>query len=280
MKQRCPLGAFLLGCLLFASCSSPKFTNPMTWEEYMDLRLQGPYVLEMEEGSGALLYYGVIHTMTVDDPQLADIEQRWKAFRPTLAFLEGGNWPLEKSREEAIRRGGEQGLLRFLAERDRVRSYNIDPSGEAQLRHLLKYFPGAQVKVYYILLHTVLMRTREQGPPNINLVNKILRDLAPGTWGYNGPPWKIKQFEEYIYKYLPEVKDWRNITPSIFFSSEPNNFVAAEHRTLNRYRDEVMFKKIVRAVKKGKRVFALVGRAHVVMQEQSLRKELQPTPAD
>jgi hypothetical protein len=252
----------------------------MTWEEYMQLRLQGPYILEMEEGSGALLYYGVIHTKRADDPQLADIERRWKEFQPTLAFLEGGNWPPEKTREEAIRRGGEQGLLRYLAERDKVRTQNIDPPSEAQLRYLLKYYQGAQVKVYYILLHTVLMRTREQGPPNISLVNKILNDLAPGTWGYNGPPRRIKQFEDYIQKYLPEVEDWRNITPSIFFSTEPNNFVAAMHRTLNGYRDEVMFKNIVRAVSKGKRVFALVGRAHVVMQEQSLRKELQPKPAD
>jgi hypothetical protein len=272
--------AVLLAGIFFPACSAPKFTNLMTWEEYLDLRLQGPYVLEMGHDEGALLYYGVIHATTVDDPQLADIERRWEEFKPTLAFSEGGDWPLEKTREEAIRRGGEQGLLRYLAERDGVRTQNIDPASDAQLRHLLKYYPGAQVKVYYILLHTVLMRTREQEPPNINLVNKILRDLSQGTWGYSGPPRKLKQFEEYIDKYLPKVEDWRNITPSIFFSSDPDNFVAAMHRTLNRYRDEVMLGKIVMSVKKGKRVFAVVGRAHVVMQEPALRKGLQPESAD
>ena len=268
----------LLGGLLLSSCSSSKPVNLMTWEEYSKKRLEGPYVLEMKAGEGMLLYYGVIHTTTADDPQLADIEQRWDAFQPTMAFLEGGNWPLEKTREEAIRRGGEQGLLRYLAERDGVRSQNIDPPSEAQLRHLSKYFPGAQVKVYYILLHTVLMRTREQGPPNINLVNKILRDLSQGSWGYQGRPRKLNQFEEYIREHLPGVEDWRQITPSIFFSDDPDNFVAVMHRALLRYRDEVMLGKIIKAVGKGERVFAVVGRSHVVMQEPALRTGLLPEP--
>ena len=157
---------------------------------------------------------------------------------------------------------------------------SIDPSSEVQLRYLLKHFPGAQVKVYYILLHTVLMRTREQEPPNIHLVNKILKGLSQDTWGYSGPPRKLKQFEDYIHKYLPEVGDWRNITPSIFFSPDPDNFVAVMHRTLNRFRDEVMLGKIIKSVKKRKRVFALVGRAHVVMQEPALREGLRQEPSD
>jgi hypothetical protein len=275
MKRRSPLPALLLAGILLSSCSSPKFVNLMTWEEYNELKLQGPYILRLTHEEGALLYYGVMHTTTADDPQLADIERRWEAFRPSLAFTEGGDWPSEKSREEAIRRGGEQGLLRYLADRDGVKTQNIDPPSEAQLRYLLKHFPGAQVKVYYILLHTVLMRTREQGPPNINLVNKILRDLSQSTWGYRGRPRKLKQFEDYIRKYLPEVEDWRNITPSIFFSPDPDNFVSVMHRTLIHYRDEVMLGKIVKSLKKGERVFAIVGRAHVVMQEPALRTGLQ-----
>ncbi len=280
MKQIWPVLTLLLASIFPSSCSSPKFSNLMTWEEYIELKLQGPYIFELTHGEGALLYYGVMHATTADDPQLADIERRWEAFRPNLAFTEGGDWPLEKTREEAIRRGGEQGLLRYLADRDGVRTQNIDPSSDTQLRYLLKHFPGAQVKVYYILLHTVLMRTREQEPPNIHLVNKILRDLSQSSWGYSGPPRKIKQFEEYIQKYLPEVEDWRNITPSIFFSADPNNFVSAMHRTLNHFRDEVMLGKIIKSFKKGKRIFALVGRSHVVMQEPALRTGLQPKPSD
>ncbi len=271
---------FILGAVCLSSCSSPMPVNLMTWEDYTKLRLEGSYRLEIEAEGGALFYFGVIHTTTSDDPQLAEIERRWEEFRPTLAFLEGGNWPLEKTKEEAIRRGGEQGLLRYLADRDGVRSQNIDPSSEAQLRHLSKHFPGAQVKVYYILLHTVLMRTREQGPPNINLVNKILRDLSQGSWGYRGPPRKLKQFEDYLQKYLPEVEDWRKITPSIFFSNGPDNFVAVMHRALNRFRDEVMLGKIVKALRKGERVFAVVGRSHVVMQEPALRTALLSKPSD
>jgi hypothetical protein len=221
MKPRSSILAFLLAGILLSSCSSPKFANLMTWEEYIELKLQGPYILELTYGEGALLYYGVMHTTMADDPQLADIERCWEAFRPSLAFAEGGDWPLEKSREEAIRRGG------------------------------------------------------EQGPPHIHLVNKILRDLSQSTWGYRGRPRKLKQFEDYIRKYLPEVEDWRNITPSIFFSPDPDNFVSVMHRTLIHYRDEVMLGKIVKSLKKRERVFAIVGRAHVVMQEPALRTGLQ-----
>lgn len=280
MKRKPPVAAVFLTSAFLSACSSPKLSPLMTWEEYSKLQLKGPYIIELNRGGGALLYYGVTHTLAPDDVQLDDIERRWGAFKPTLAYTEGGDWPVEKKRDEAIRRGGEQGLLRYLAERDGVRAKNIDPPSDAQLRYLLKYFPGAQVKVYYVLLHTVLMRTREQGPPNIHLVNKILRDLSQGSWGYDGPPRKLKQFEEYVHKYLPEVEDWRTITPALFLTTDTDNFVAAVHRTLNRYRDEVMMGKIVKAVKKRKRVFALVGRSHVVMQESALRAELLPERPD
>jgi hypothetical protein len=280
IKRKTPIAALLMAVVLVPACSPPERPNLLTWEEYSELHLQGPYVLALERQPGALLYYGVIHTTAEDDPQLADIERRWRAFEPTLAFSEGGDWPLGKSREEAIQRGGEQGMLRYLAERDGVRCQNVDPPSDAQLRHLLKYFPGARVKVYYILLHTVLMRTREQGPPNIHLVNKILSDLSEGSWGYNGPPRKLKQFEDYIRKYLPGVEDWRTITPALFLPSDPENFVATIHRALNRYRDEVMVEKIVKAVRNGNKVFAVVGRAHVVMQEPAVRAGLRPGMSD
>lgn len=52
------------------------------------------------------------------------------------------------------------------------------------------------------------------------------------------------------------------------------------HRALNSYRDKVMLKKILKAVGKNRRVFALVGRSHVVMQELVLWTELGPKPDD
>ena len=64
------------------------------------------------------------------------------------------------------------------------------------------------------------------------------------------------------------------ISPSFFHSVEQGGFLAKIHRQLNEFRDDIMFRNIMAALKKGERVFALVGRSHVVMQEPALRTVL------
>src|SRR6266478_2078831 len=108
--------AFLVCLLLFSTgFSQCKPARIMTWKQYSRLRSKWPYVIRINRPKARLLYYGAAHTYKPDDPQLAEIEKLWTDFRPDIAFNEGGNPPVEQVRDEAIKKYGEPGLIRFLA---------------------------------------------------------------------------------------------------------------------------------------------------------------------
>ena len=105
--RRCALGAGALFVLAAAYCGlsySPRAkpyasesavaielsSRFRTWPEHRTLYPAGtdPYVLEIDKGAGALLYYGAKHTRDPSHPQRADIQRRWRAFEPTVALCE------------------------------------------------------------------------------------------------------------------------------------------------------------------------------------------------
>ena len=127
--------AVALVCLAGVGCSGYKYSGLVPYDEYVGSSTRDPYVLELSSGKGHLLYYGAYHSSDIANPQFADMEERWKSFEPTLALCEGSTWPLEETREEAIARHGEQGLLRFLAGGDNIPVECIDPPLLLQARH-------------------------------------------------------------------------------------------------------------------------------------------------
>ena len=48
-------------------------------------------------GGAALLVLGTVHTHDPDDPQLAEMEQKFAAFKPDEVLIEGGKWPVAAS---------------------------------------------------------------------------------------------------------------------------------------------------------------------------------------
>ena len=59
-------------------------------------------------------------------------------FSPTIAFNEGGDPPVFQSREEAVRNAGEPGWLRFLAARDKIPIFSLEPEHSEEVNFLRK----------------------------------------------------------------------------------------------------------------------------------------------
>ncbi len=255
------------------SCLSFKFLRSISREDYFSQPRNDPYVLELREGTSELLYYGAFHKVDLEHPQFMDIEERWKKFQPTVAFCEGIIWPLEKSRKEAIRKHGEQGLLRFLASRDNIPMKCLDPPLYRQAEYLRRRFIPSHIKIYFILRQAAINRMLRRDIDDLRYVGRLLRSFK-GVSGYDCPPNSLVDFEFLVSKVFPDLSDWRMISPSFFHSVEQGKFLAKIHRQLNEFRDDIMIRNIMNALKKGERVFALVGRSHVVMQEQTLRTVL------
>lgn len=270
--QRTKLLAVVLGLMLLGgpACLSKSYSGLLSWEEYYSGERSGPYVLEMGNDKAQLLYYGAFHSVDIQHPQFEDLERRWEAFRPDVAFSEGCLWPLEDSREEAIRRHGEQGLLRFLAARDHVPIKCLDPSVSEQARKLVHHFPVEHVKIFFILQQAVCHRSLGRDRNDMSYVKALLAAFSAEP-RLAGTPSNLEEFESRLAKYFPRLVDWRMVDREYFFNSERGKFLPAIFRRNIEFRDQHMLKTLEGEIKKGRRVFSVVGRSHVVMQEPVLR---------
>src|SRR5262249_39190697 len=126
-----------------------------------------PYILKIQTPEAILLYYGVAHTYNPADPQVSEIERLWAEFHPEIAFNEGGDPPIEKSPDDAVRKYGEPGLVRFLAARDRIPVMSIDPTRGEEVAFLRKKFSQEQVKLFYVL-RVVAQHIKNRGVDTID----------------------------------------------------------------------------------------------------------------
>jgi len=267
--------ALVLIFMALASCSQHKYAGLMSWEEYMSMPRSQPYILELARGRGYLLYYGAFHSVDLSQPQFSDIEQKWAAFRPTLALSEGSLWPLEATREEAIRKYGEQGLLRFLAARDGVPMKCLDQPRLLQSRHLRRYFSVQEVKVYMTLRQARVNQMLGRNPNDLADIGFFL-DTMEKFRSFRFPPHSLSALEDLVKHEFPGLEDWRTISEDYFYNKEKGKFLPEIHRYLMCYRDNFMLGILFKELKKGRRIFAVVGRSHVVMQEPALRAEVAP----
>lgn len=255
---------------LVSSCTVFRSNKLMSWQDYVRQPRNNPYVLELDKNGGSLVYYGAFHKVDPAHPQFADIENKWEEFRPTLAYCEGIIWPLEDSREKAIENYGEQGLVTFLAARDGIQVECIDPPLKKQAIYLKKYFPTRLIKIYYVIRQAAINRMLKKDIPASKYANSYLKKLGQ-IEGFQDRLSNLEDYERLVAVLFPDLEDWQKVPYLYFHHPEMGGFLASIHQTLNEYRNLFMIKKLIFAMKKGQRVFAIVGRSHVVVQEAILK---------
>jgi hypothetical protein len=259
-------------------------TKVMSFEEYAKLSHAVPYVLTLTNG-GHLLYFGARHTYDPTDPQIEEIQALWEKFCPTVAFVEGTDTrPLReehllwrsKSREQVMR-GGEPSWVRFLAARDGVPARSLEPPRAEEAAFLLKEFPADQVKLFYILRDVPQRRARMTEEELDKYVQQALLywTSIPGV----EPPHSLGELEKLVHQTFPELANWRDVPQEWFDPVQwnpnlPRRFTNEISAKSSEFRDQHMVALLIREVKQGERVFAVVGASHVVMQEPALRAEL------
>lgn len=264
----------LIGCFsgFFFSCVNHQYKGIKSWAEYnKNHRKLYPYVVELTSDKGRLLYYGSLHTVNCKDIQFADIEKRWKTFQPDIALSEGGIWPLETNKDKAILKYGEQGLLRYLAARDGVPIKSIEPPRKLESIYLLKHFSPKRIKVFYILRQAAIYQLLHKSRDEVGYVEYLLNELSK-LKPFRGYPRNLSDFEESIQFFFPGLKDWQSIPHSWFYDSNTggHTWLSRMFRMVNDYRNQKMVQTIIKEFENGRSIFALVGRSHVIMQQQAI----------
>ncbi len=152
-KKWKPTALRLVVCINLTVAGCAKSPWIMSWQEYSRRSHTWPYLLNLyTSGGGSLLYFGARHSNNPTDQQFSAIGYFWTQFKADIAFNEGGDPPVEKTRDESIRRYGEPGLIRFLAARDKIPVRSLDPTRSEQVAVLCKKYPAEQIKMFFVLL--------------------------------------------------------------------------------------------------------------------------------
>jgi hypothetical protein len=266
-------GAAVVLLLILSGCGRRGDPVIMSYEEYRTLEICSPYPLQLTAGRGELFYFGVEHTACPSHPQLIQLEQAWSAFHPDIAFSEGGVWPLTPNRDEAISNFGEGGLLRFLAHRDSVPIFSLEPSRIEEVLKLRREFEAEEIKIFYVLRQAVQYRRGHKEASLDDYTAEVLQELSQ-VIGLEDLPRNLVELENSCHRHFPDLKDWRQAPAEWFDPTLDGSIMNRISRAVSLIRDVYMVKLLTEEVKQGRRVFAVVGYSHVVMQENALRQGL------
>lgn len=231
-----------------------------------------PYILDIETAdAGTLLYYGASHTSDPDDPQVADITAHWKAFKPTVALYEGrSRGHVYGALIEPFAGLPEPALVHKLARRDDVPLISLEPTYASEVAELLRSFSAEQIALYFFLR---VYASEAGGEADESLARDLLGKRTEVD-GLRGSLSTLEEVDRVWQRDFPAEGDWRVL------QHEPREGYMAEISDASRrIRGEHMARILIDLVRRGERVFAVVGSGHVIRQEWILREAFDQEPA-
>jgi hypothetical protein len=244
----------------------------LTYKQYASIQHKSPYVLEFKTGTGALLLYGAEHTGNPKDPQIADMKQRWATFHPTVAYNEGGNPPTLDDAGDAVQHYAEPGFLRFLAGRDQIPVATFEPPFDDEVAYAVKTYSPQQVKVFYALRQVTEARVATGSTPLDERIKDWLSDYLPDH-GLKNSPNTLDELTAVCKSLFPDLADWHKVSEDWFDPTQSGHYTNDLANDTGVFRDKLIFHVLVQRVRRGDRVFAVIGSSHVVVQEPALLRE-------
>jgi len=242
-------------------------------------KIQNPvFALDVASSNGGRLrYVGSRHSIDPTDPEFGEFEKAWNEFKPTMAFFEGGGHSVEATRDESIVKSGESGLVRFLAARDKVPAASLEPNRQDEVNYLLTKFSAEQVKLFYVL--RVIQEDRvtyKQSEAQLQAALGPVLDRFSKFKGLDTVVRNAGEFEAAYRRYWNTSPNWWEAPSAWFDPLVPSSrtggvFTNEVNQASSFFRDINMYTVLTRATLEGKRVFAVVGRDHIPMQEPALR---------
>lgn len=186
-----------------------------------------------------------------------------------MAFNEGGHPPIEATRDAAVEKYGEPGLVRFLAARDDIPVASLAPDRAEEVAHLRQSFSAADVKLFFVL-RAIAQFADRKGPDGVDAELERVLAIYNAAPGLGVSPRSIDEVAAAFSDRFPDSGSYR-MTPLRWFDPVRADTVLNRiSRDSSDYRDRAMVAILARSVADGQRVFAAVGGTHVVMQEEAL----------
>lgn len=200
--------------------------------------------------------FGATHTRDPKDPQIAEIEFKWKKLNPTVALVEGRLDFLMPGLMDPVENLGEGGKVKALAKKSGIPLYNWDLSKEELAAKLQTKFSAEQIALAQILSpYFSNMRHGKPASPEKYIEEYLHRAKYVGlqdkirTAADVDAEWK---------KIFPTGPDWRTVSDEHSLPGYLDGYLAA----INDLRNQQLVCAIRQLVAKGERVFVVCGSSH------------------
>ncbi|HEY0677150.1 MAG TPA: hypothetical protein VGD17_02645 [Chitinophagaceae bacterium] len=233
-----------------AECSNPAIVPFSKYDAISD----HPRPLILEKNN--LVVFGATHTRDPKDPQIAEIDFKWKKLNPTIALVEGRLDFLLPGFMDPVKTLGEGGKVKALANKTGVPLYNWDLSKEELAKKLSATFSAEQIALAQILSpYFSSLRFGKPASPD-----KYIEEYL-GRAKYVGLHEQFRSaadVDKAWKKHFPEGPDWRNVSDEYEMPGYLSNYLAA----INDLRNKQLVCAIRELLSKGERVFVICGSSH------------------
>lgn len=259
----CCLGVvvLLLGVVYLIAWKSPEYypaaqcntSNIVPFSLY-DSIADHPRPLIVENNK--LVVFGASHTRDPKDPQMSEIEFKWKQLKPTIALVEGRLDFLLPGFMDPVKTLGEGGKVKALAGKAGIPLYNWDLSKKELAKQLKEKFSPEQIALAQILspYFSQLRFGKPQSP------EKYIEEYLPRA-KYAGVEEKFRtaaDVDNEWKKLFPAGPNWRDVSDEHGLPGYLENYLAA----VNDLRNRQLVCAIQQLLAKGERVFVICGSSH------------------
>lgn len=251
----------VLGIIFLIAWKSPKYYTlqqqhqPYAYIPFKEYSGEHPRPYLVEKNN--VLVLGAAHTRDPKHKELALIETKWNAFKPTVALVEGRLGFLLPGIMDPVENLGEGGKVKELAHRDDVPLYNWDLSKEELARQMQTQFSREQIAIAQILNpYFSQLRYGKPASPE-SFIQEYLKRAA---YVELQDSIKTAQDVDRIWKkYFPD-KDWREVTDEYGLPGYLGEMMAIG----NDLRNQQLVAAIKELTARGERVFVICGSSHAV----------------
>jgi hypothetical protein len=240
----------------------------LSLEEGAKKKCKIPYVYELKSKDRALLVLGASHTNNPKDKQFSIFRAKFFDFKPEIVFVEGGfdrgTW---KSEAQAISIG-ENAFLSHLAKSSNITVESWEPWSEDSMQSLLKEYSKEDIFAHHLL--QVIPQFIRLNKPEGYMEKHIISFKKTTNWkGFDYSMYHLQKLHNKLYKKDIDFNNSNKYTFTPFSSESIMNKISAYEM---RMRDAHAVKVITSAFVKHKRVLALMGSSHAVIQEPAFRE--------
>lgn len=243
--------------------------------------VETPYVIDLRKGNKRLVFIGCSHTRDTTSSEFTTIEQYFKELQPQVTFNEGGQIPATvgfQSRNDAIAKNGETGLLKYLSDKANIRMLNGDISDSLEFTLTLKEHPKDDLFLYYMMERLVVpyLNNTYGDKPFDELYSQVIE-----AW-FVKPGFPLSEEEKSI-TYFRQLYQEKMLRPFVLEVNEDNfekfDYInggdckfCAIGRTSKMVRDIVLLEKIDEAFNHYDRVMVTFGHGHAMAIEPALKQ--------